>query len=231
MKKQKLKKIIKKNIVWVLFSFFIIWSVFWAFTSYLITTQSATELWSNNSIVSFTWSVWNEWYYVNDWDNSAIIWNYFTWYYYDSLFWFFKLDWSSNPNENVRISWSTSICSTWYWYKLEWKAYSEISWYIDFNYNSSTFVYYCLDDGKLHGTAYWKYIWYQDFEWIQVEVVNSVTDLTNNVSWSLFINDTTNINNSIVWWWWEEIIWWWTVLWWNVNQLIDTNESIFYIIK
>lgn len=225
MKKQKIKKFFMRNIFVILSSFFIFWAVFWSFTSYLITSQYSTSVWSNNSIISFTWTATKEWYYINNEDNSAIIGNYFEWYYFDSLFWFFKLDWSANQYENVRITDSTDACTTWYWYKLWWKAFSEQAWYIDFDYNSSTFVYYCLDDGKLHGTAFSDYIWFQDFEWIWVSIVNSITDLTQNVSDSLFMNDTTTVNIS------SSSLDWIETLWWNITQTDVYKESIFYIVK
>ncbi len=227
MKKQKIKKILINNIFFVSVSFFIVWIVFWAFTAYLITPQYSTWLWSNNSVISFTWTTNNEWYYVNDDNNSSIIWNYFQWYYYDNLFWFFKLDWSTNPDDNVKIESSTSLCWTWYWYRFSWEAYSEISGYIDFNYNSTTFVYYCLDDWELHWTAYWKYIWFQDFEWIAILIVPDVISLIEKVNndW-LFQNDTSDIEKSTTITS-EEI----ETVWWDLIQIDPKKESIFYIIK
>ncbi len=233
MKKNKIKKFIKLHMVLFLISFFMVWTVLGSFTSYVITSQYSDLTWSNGSNISFTWSTWKEWYYVNNRDNSAIIWNYFTWFYYDSLFWFFKLDWSPNEYDNVRIIDSTNKCSTWYWYKLWWKAYSEISWYIDFAYDDDTFVYYCLDTGELHGKAYWKYIWYQNFEWIELTIIKEVEDLTvTATATGVFINDVTTVNKSralepdlIPTYWWEINIWW------NIYQIDTTKESIFYIIK
>lgn len=226
MKRQKIKKFLETNIYATIILFFFIWSVFWAYNSYIISPQISTQLWSYDSSISFTWSVWNEWYYVNDKDNSAIIWNYFKGYYYDSLFWFFKLDWSSNAGDNVRIIGSTTKCVNWYWYKLWGKAYSQVSWYIDFGYDNNTFVYYCLSDKKLHWTAYWKYIWYQSFDWIQIDVSVDVPSLVEKVKNDLFRNDTTNIENSTILSQ-DEI----KSLWWNLIQIDDTKESIFYIIK
>ena len=239
MKKQKIKKhfkkFFKKHFYFASTLFFITGTVFWAFTSTLITPQTSTEVWSNNNEISFTWSSWNQGYYVNEWDDSAIIGNYFEGYYYDSLYWFFRLDWSSNKSENVRIIWSTTACATWYWYKLGWKAYSENAWYIDFNYNSSTFVYFCASDGKLHGTAYSEYIWFQDFEWIIVWVVSGSvpTNLTEKVeNDTVFVNDTSNIDESTT----SSPAWteWWTVIetfGWDFIQFDPKKESVFYIIK
>lgn len=227
MKLQKIKKFLMNNLYILWSSFFIVWTAFWAYTTYLISSQYSTNLWSYGNVVSFTWATWNEWYYVNNKDNSSIIWNYFKWYYYDSVYWYFKLDWSTDSSENVKIVWSTTACSTGYGYKLWWKAYSEMSGYIDFNYNSNTFVYYCLDDWKLHWKAYWQYIWYQDFEWIDISLVVDVVSLVEKVSnTDIFQNDTTNVDNtnSLTP---EEL----QSLWWNIIQFDERKESIFYIIK
>lgn len=226
MKKQKLKKFFKKNIVISFLSFFSFWVVFWAwFTSIFIEAQQSTGLWSTNSVISFTWSesptTWNEWYYVNLGDNSSIIWNYFEWFYYDSVFWLFQLDWSNDTNENVRIVDSTSNCWTGYGYKLWWRAYSGKAGYIDFDYNSSTYVYYCEDDNRLHWTAYSQYVWYQNFEWIEVQVIPNIASLVTELWSEIFVNDYTNIGDSTSSW----------SLGWDTINLDDTKESIFYIIK
>ncbi|MFK7779888.1 MAG: hypothetical protein QM490_01965 [Candidatus Gracilibacteria bacterium] len=226
MKKQKIKKFIKRNFYIILFSFFIIGTVFGSFTSFLITSQYSTNTGSNNSVISFTGTVTKEGYYVNDESNSSIIQDYFEGYYFDSLFGYFKLDWSINELENVRFIDSTSKCTTGYGYKLGGKAFSEQAGYINFNYNATTFVYYCLDDSKLHGTAYGEYIGYQDFEGIELAVVNNVTDLTETVNDNLFINDTTNIRESVLFS--TDGI---ESLGGDVNQLDVNKESIFYIIK
>lgn len=227
MKKQKIKKFFKRHIFSIIVSFFLFWTVFWSYTSLLIVSQQADNVWSNNSQVSFTWTTDKEWYYVNNKENSAIINNYFEWYYFDNLYWFFKLNWSSDKYKNVRIVDSTWKCSTWYWYKLWWKAYSENGGYIDFNYGLNTFVYYCLDTWTLHWSAYSSYIWYQSFEWISISVVNSITDLTNNVNKkTVFENDSSHINEPT-----SSNPTWFTKLGWDIYQIDVTKESIFYIVK
>ncbi|MDD2870498.1 MAG: hypothetical protein PHS49_00780 [Candidatus Gracilibacteria bacterium] len=227
MKKQQIKKFFVNNIYIVITSFFILGTVFGAYTSYQISPQLATNTGSYDNVISFTGTIGNEGYYVNNKDNSSIIGNYFKGYYYDDVYGYFKLDWSTDSIENVKIVGSTTACSTGYGYKLGGKAYSEMSGYIDFNYNSNTFVYYCLDDGKLHGKAYGKYIGYQDFEGIDINIVVDVVSLVEKVSnTSLFQNDTTNvdsINNLTP----EER----QALGGNIIQFDDKKESIFYIIK
>ena len=254
-KKQQIKKsktftLIKDkkytNLISILIAFSLtLWAVFAAtWVELLISQQSST--WtgsSNNAAISFsTWST--PTYYINKWNNSTIIWNYLQWYYYDSVFWYFRLDWSWDKKENVRIVWTTSKCWTGVWYKLWWKAkwvYStgtldgsseiESAWYIDFDHNSSTFVYYCEEDKQLYWRWYSRWIWYQDFEWIWFEILADWTT-TTVFTWAtdLFLNDNTDVN----------IIQAFTgansnasldkLLWEEYN--FDTDKgSIFYIIK
>lgn len=236
-KKQKIKNFLKHHLSLFLFSIFFsgffVWVIFASvvFSETAISPQTSVWTWSYNSEIeikeewaSFSWA-----YYVNKWNDSAVIWNYFRWYYYDSVFWFFKLDWSSNPSNNVRVYGSTNKCSTWYWYKLAWKAESKYVWFIDFAYNSNAFVYYCLDDNKLYGKAYWKNIWYQNFEWISLELIADVETLVEEVNSDIFINDDTSINEINPWWAWSNA--WNNSLGWDIFHVDDSKESIFYIIK
>lgn len=243
MKKQKIKKLLKlykKIIITLVFLlWFGVWTIFGVlFTEYEITAQTATWTWSYNSKVIIEDESTGSWaYYVNQRNNSTIIWNSFSGYYYDSVYWYFKLDWSEDINDNVRIVDSTNKCSTWYWYKLDWFALWWWAWFIDFWHNSNTFVYYCLDDNKMYGTAYWKHIWYQDFEWISLEILVDVETLVEHVTEdTIFINDNSKID--------DIILPTWKIsnlpktsnasnnqLWWDVFNIDDTKESIFYIIK
>ncbi len=251
-KKQQRKKIKsftllkdKKNrtLVSILIAFALTTGVIFAATGVqlLISQQSATILWSNNSTISFsTWGVTKHTHYVNEGDNSTIIWNYLQWYYYDSVFWYFSLNWSTNKNENVRIIWTTSKCWTWFWYKLWWKAkwiYStgwtdmDSAWYIDFDHNSSTFVYYCENDKKLHWKWYSRWIWYQDFEWIWFEILADWTT-TTTFTWAtdLFLNDNTNVDIIEVFTGSNSNASLDKLLWEEYNFDADKG-SIFYIIK
>lgn len=225
MKRQKIKKFFKKHLYVSICTFFVFWTVFGAYTTTLIGSQNASDVWSNNSLISFTWVVSKEWYYVNNKTNSAVINNYFKWYYYDSLYWYFKLDWSANGHENVRVIESTWKCTTWYGYKLWWKAFNEAWWYIDFNYSDSVFVYYCLDTGQLHWRAFSDYIWFQNFDWISLTLVEDITDLTDDVNKNtVFDNDRTDINNE-----WTSV--WDFSIWWDNSRIDSRWESIFYIVK
>ena len=142
-----------------------------------------------------TWNVSLSWtYYYNKDNNSDVIGDYFWWYYYNTWHWFFKMDWDLSGLLNVKIQSTTNLCPT-YWYKLSWLSKGN-SWYVNFSYNSGTFVYYCLDDWKLHWKAYSKIYWLQNFEWIKFPLKDksSVTLLTwasIPISDTIFLNDTS----------------------------------------
>ncbi len=224
MKTKKLKNFFKVKLVLfvVIASFGTVYAADYFSSS--IGSQISSGVWSNNSNVSTI--AWEEPGYWNSWDNSTIIWNYFRGYYYDSVFWFFKLDWSTDNWENVSIVWSTTACGSSYGYKLWWYAYSEYFWFIDFDYNNNIFVYYCEWDKTLHGHAYSKTLWFQNFEWIGFEIVSSVSTLAVTTSTGIFVNDTTDINLPNFW---DGNIN--SSVWSDLIQIEDEKESIFYIIK
>ncbi len=160
----------------------------------VFTSQSATASGSNNSIISVDSNL----SYINKWDNSSVIGNYFKGYYYDSILGYFQTDWSSNPLENVRVRSSTSACGTAYGYKLWWYAYSTAFWFVDFDYNSSVFVYYCVDDASLHWYAYNETLGFQNFEGISFDIrVSAALDPVVPTGTGVFVNDNTNIIESI----------------------------------
>ncbi len=200
-----------------------------------IANQSASDVGSNNSLVSFLTGWNNDPQYINAGNNSTVIGNYFSWYYYDSVYGFFRLDWdlSGDVKNNVHVSWSTSKCDSWYGYKIWGYAYSENFWFIDFDYNSSTYVYYCIDDKKMHGYAYSDLIWFQNFEWIWFEIITRPIDtLAETTTNTWFVNDTTNVvdtdNNPNQPW---IIDYQPTKIGTDTFEFKDTSESIFYIIK
>lgn len=228
-----------KSIFLVKISFVIIfsfWVVYWA-SQVNFTTQTSMWLWSNNSNISVSYpngDTQGITSYVNNGDNSSIIWNYFTWYYYDSILWFFRLDWSSNEKQNVRITGSTSKCTSGYWYKLWWYAYSQYQWYIDFDYNDDIFVYYCESDNVLHGYAYAQHIGFQNFEWIGFEIVPILVQVSEpESSLEVFVNDTSLIASpsAPIYDGGESMNTSTTIPSSLPNGIDVTRESIFYIIK
>ena len=233
MSKQKIKKLIKFQRNIIIFLIFVIGIWIWVVISAAFPKISIPNKAFNNtdlSSISIKYQnvLWKWAYYVNNRNNSTIIGNYFEWYYYDKLYWSFKLDWSGNKNENVRVINWTNRCSTWYWYNLWWKAKSENWWFIDF-----AWVYYCLSDKELHWKGYNKYTWYQDFEWIAFEIitksnVNIIKD-TNDI----FVNDNNTVDekNELEWGDTETANAWGFKIWWNEFYIDDKTESIFYIIK
>lgn len=169
--------------------------------------------------------------YMNEWDNVDITGNYFRWYYYDPIYWFFKLDWSTNKNENVHIKWWSNKCSSWYWYSLRGSAQSETVGKIYFDYNNEYQVYYCLSDNKLHWKAYSPVIWKQDFEWVEFDIFTPITQNSTVTQKSdLFLNDSTVIfyikskeNLTPIQ---EE-----NVDEWTLKAFYEWSENIFYIFK
>lgn len=211
-KKWKVKKYFFLKAIIVLFMY--IWIAYWALY-FDISPQTSTSDWSNNSRIKFSYWTGGITRYVT-WDNSTVLWNHFEGFYYNSVFWFFELDWSGDKNDNVRIVSSTDKCWTWYGYKIGWYAYSEYSGLIDFDYNNDVFVYYCENDQWLHWYAYLEHIWFQSFEWIKFAVIPAIAVNPNNTWTWLFVNDVSDINQ---------------LKWKYIDNLEDTNESIFYIIK
>jgi len=235
-KNKKKKKVIK--IVWrklkILFalSFIAVFGIVFAddFLSQVLPDDVADAVWSNDSLIE-TWTGTSVAKYMNKWNNSTVIGNYFTGWYYDSMLGFFRLDWSSDTSENVRIVASTGKCSTWYGYKLWGYAYSESSWFIDFDYNSNVFVYYCESYKELHGYAYSETTGFQNFEWIGFEIVPNIGTVAED-SWTgtIFVNDTTTIND-IVTYTGATSNYDYNKIGWDTVNLDTTEESIFYIIK
>lgn len=159
----------------------------------IFTSQSASGVWSNNSVISVDANL----EYMNKWNNSSIIGNYFRWEYYDSIYGYFTTDWSTNTSQNVRIISSTPKCGTSYGYKLWWYAYSEAYGFIDLDFNSSIFVYYCLWDWELHGYGYSDALWIQNFEGIAFDITSWSTLIPEEPTgtWA-FANDDTDITDN-----------------------------------
>lgn len=119
---------------------------------------------------------------VNSGDDSSTVGNYFRGYYFDSNYGFFKLDWSADTTQNVRILESTDKCAAigigGYGYKIGGYAKSEEVGFIKFDYSSDIFVFYCDSDKKLHGYAYSDIAGFQNFEGISVDISGAPSVLT-----------------------------------------------------
>ena len=225
MKKQtkNFKNLFLLNLIIVVF---FLWSVYAANkVSENITVQTSSGTGSSNSQITFLSGA-----YVNTWNNSTVIGNYLSGYYYDSIYWFFQLDWdSSNIDNNVHVSWSTDKCSSWYGYKIWGYAYSEDFWFIDFSYDESIYVYYCLSDNLLHWYAYSEIIGFQNFEdiWFEISTQSDIVSDPNQGTNNWFTNDDTNINNN------PSLNYPLNPnkIWTDIFEFKDTDESIFYIIK
>lgn len=197
--------------------------------------QTATSSGSNNSIISVNENL----EYVNKGNDSSVVWNYFQWYYYDSMLWFFRTDWSTNPNQNVRVTSSTSRCPVGYWYRLWWYAYSSTFWFIDFDYNSDIFTYYCVQDKRLYWYAYSSSAGFQNFSGITFEIETNSNNIANISGTGYFTNDGSQLTTAPVAPGNET-----APKWESVNSNFTSNtiqfdkiefeslqESLFYIIK
>ena len=225
-----MKKKEKKNfflLTFLIMSLLWVSVVFWA-TVLTISQQTATLTGSNNGSVTFSSDGTHLSEYVNTGDDSTIIGNSFQGYYYDTLYGFFRLDWSTEASENVRIVDTTSACQSGVGYKLWWKGYSQYAWYIDFNYSEYDFVYYCESDGLLHGEAYSQYVWFHRFEWIGFEIATQIVqevEVESN-TW-VFVNDDTTIYDSFQ----DPSDPSQRTSWEFIDTFEDSWESLFYIIK
>jgi hypothetical protein len=228
MKKRKTKNFF--TLLWVAWGLLLSFGMVYAsdIVSINVHHQEASASWSNNSLISIpsTWGTGGTVDYWNAWNNSTIIGNYFKGYYYDSMFWFFELDWLDGWEENVEIVGSTNKCDSGYGYKLWGYAYSAYFGFMDFDYSDDIFVYYCVDDNMLHGYSYSTTLWFQNFEWIGFDILPNVSTLADNTSTWIFVNDTTKINLPNFW---DGNIK--SYLAWDAINLDDDKESIFYIIK
>lgn len=228
MKTQPLQKLLLAKIgFFLLLSFVVVYAA--DSLSETLTTQTATWSGSNNSLISVSFGGANT-NYVNKENNSTIIWNYFTGYYYDSVFGYFKLDWSADVTENVSIVSETTECSSGYGYKLGGYAYSTYYGLIDFDYSPSVFVYYCESDNKFHGYAYSEHLGFQNFEWIGFQIVPSVSTAADTLSSTGFLNDTTAVTTTDAYTG-SDSTFSPLNIWGDINELDADQESIFYIIK
>lgn len=227
---------VKKIFVKILLFFWIFYNlVSFAFTWDLdLSTQNATSTWSNQSIISVsTWSITK---YINENNDSETIWNYFEWYYYDTVFWFFKLDWSWTWSNNVRVVSSTYKCDSWYWYKLWWYAYSEYAGLIDFDYDNDIFVYYCEDDSELHWFAYSENNWFQNFDGIGLSNIvittTNIPEMFQNSGDPFFVNNNTLLLENKYDIFTNEVKWKITnIVNWELKNVDTWKETIFYVLK
>ena len=201
-----------------------------------IKTQTVSSTWTNNNHI--TVSRIKTTYYINVDEDTILTNDQLRWFYYDNIFWYFRLDWSDDLNKNVHISSSSSqvIWSCSKAWKFAWKAYSKYVWFIDFQYNSSHFVYYCEDDNKLYWKAYSKNLGSQVFDWIHirqviktpVQEINDIPDFSNEDNEIKENTIDTTIKNYKDW-----NIWWWD--WYEIEksdlQTDFPDENTFWIIK
>ena len=246
------KRNIRKYLAFSWFLFFtLLYSSAWSsdVVSSSFTSQSAETLWSSNSLISVDENL----KYVNKGNNSSVVGNYFTGYYYDSILGYFLTDWSSSENQNVRVIGSTNACGNSYGYKLWGYAYSEYYGFVDFDYSDDVFIYYCIGDESLHGYAYNSDLGLQSFEWISFDIVVRSNIIATEPEWSdIFVNDSVDVvdtNNSTIDAWTStsssssssssgsfpdplsSLDEWSIVIGGDIIEFEAVEESLFYIIK
>lgn len=133
--------------------------------------QSATTPGSNGESIRTIWD--GDLKLINKNNDENSVDDYFSGYYFDPVYGFFEMDTSGN-NSNVKISSdSYSSCNTGYsGYKLSWYSYNPDFGFMNFNQNSSNFVYICIPDNGndnslsayLGGYAFSPYIGFQSFD-------------------------------------------------------------------
>ena len=186
----------KKRKVFVILSilfFSFLQQVFWKDVLHEVIENQISN-W-NRPILIGTWATSGSWVeYMNKMWNTDVRGNYFKWYYYDPFYWFFKLDWSNNSEENVRFVGGTGKCITGYWYRLDGAALSQTAGKIYFNYDSNHQVYYCVNTNTLYGKAYSPVIGSQNFEWVSFSLIPSNVQTNPSFSGNTnFVNDSTII--------------------------------------
>jgi hypothetical protein len=196
--------------------------------------SSASQVWFSSGWLSEDATTSGTTTYYNAWNDTQLIGNYLSGYYYDSNYGFFQLNWNTlHPENNVKIVATTDKCGEWvYGYRFDGYARGIETvpsgfnvWSIDFWYNDDVFVYYCDNDKKLHWYAYSEDLWTQTFEWIPFEiwtVPNIVNEFTPKVD-PFFANN----NSAVV----ADIIPNFNSIQWDKVSTEGWKESIFYIIK
>jgi hypothetical protein len=106
-----------KHLALLFFSFFAMF-VSYSYAADILASQFAIQSASSNGSNGSIISVDSNLSYINKGQNSSVVGNYFTGYYYDSVLGYFEADWSVNESENIRVVGSTGKCSSGYGYKL-----------------------------------------------------------------------------------------------------------------
>ena len=161
-------------------------------------SSSTGWLWSNGSQVIFSPSENSATKYINTNGDATTLGNRLGWYYIDTLYGPFVFDWGNDNALVAHISGSTPLCSQWFGYKFSWfvrslaNIGSNISplWYIRLDNPYDDGVYYCENDGMLHGFAYSDHLGRINFEGIRLE--RSYTAFTS----TLTLDSTLSKNNS-----------------------------------
>lgn len=184
---------------WIMVMFFSV-SVF-ASDASISLGASTGSLGSNGSQILFSPSNNNATQYINTNGDATTLGNRLGWYYIDTLYGPFVFDWGNDNALVAHISGSTPLCSQWFGYKFSWfvrslaNIGSNISplWYIRLDNPYDDGVYYCENDGMLHGFAYSDHLGRINFEGIRLERSYTTFTSTLTLDSSLSKNNSSNL--------------------------------------
>ena len=180
-----LRKIFKYT---VLLSICIFWAVY-AIDTIRVTLPNTSLTWETYSTQTLQ-ILDDELFLINRDNDTSFIGDFFTWYYHDSAHWRFSMD--DLGSNGVEIT-STSVTdcsdnSTHSWYKLSGFSYNPEFWAMNFDHDSSTYVFICITNDEnsweatyIWWTAYSELIWSQNF---------------NTVPFDAYVDRTADHNSS-----------------------------------
>lgn len=108
---------------------------------------------------------------VNRDTDTSLVWDYFSGYYYDSVYGIFhtdyrELSWNNSDIQkvqitNIDVSSNCNDAITHQWYKLEWFSYSEDFWAMNFNHDANNYVFICVPRDENSNLL--SYLWWNAF--------------------------------------------------------------------
>jgi len=161
-------------------------SAYWVYTliDNITWSQESTTQWSVNQNIKTINT--GDLSFMNQWNDTQMIWNFFSWYYYDEAYGVFETD--AVSGQEVRVASASWNCSDGTArYELEWYAYSENFGAVWFsNTLDGANIYICINDDTdspsygesyFDGYAYSDLIWLQSFDGIEFEWYTDIEDV------------------------------------------------------
>jgi hypothetical protein len=121
---------------------------------------------------------------INKDNDSVRVWDYLQGYYYDAAYGVFKIEETSTDRVQITSATWGSCASGKTGYRMDWFAYNQDFWFVDFWYDSSRYVYICIPNDPTDTTlstdfgwyAYSQYTWFQNFNGIVSDVLVTIDD-------------------------------------------------------